>query len=238
MEPISFYNYRTDEYITRDMDLSHLVTKHILRVVLHLLRSPDVLHLFAGCFEQVLGGHLVPPHHQVQTGADLLQLHPGVLGAGLAEVDLVAPHQNLPLHRCELEDVFYSRQPEVVNLRSSEEIYQERFQPLELLIAAVGKGLSSEQKARLGARSYFGVLEFLEGDEIFQSQLEHVQQVVVIHPAQDDVVRPLLVVVAEHEQRTVILFAEKLQLGHIFKRADIILLVVADGVGLLQIGQI
>ena len=220
------------------MNSSHLVAKDILGVILHLLGSSDVLHLFTGSFEQVLRGHLVPPDHQVQAGPDLFQLHPGIFSAGLAEVDLVAPDQNLPLHRCELEDVLDTRQSEVVHLGPSEEINQERFQSLELLIAGVGKRLSGKEQARLGAGRHFGVLKFLERDEVVQSQLEHVQQVVVVHPAHDDVVRPLLVVVAEHEQRAVVLFTEKLQFCHIFKGADFILLVVADGVGLLQIGQI
>ena len=108
------------------MNSSHLVAKDILGVILHLLSSSDVLHLFTGSFEQIIGGHLIPPDHQVQAGPDLLQLHPGVLGAGLAEVDLVAPHQNSPLHGCELEDVLDTRQSEVVHFGTSEEINQER----------------------------------------------------------------------------------------------------------------
>ena len=87
------------------MNSSHLVAQRILGVVLHLLGSSDVLHLFAGSFEQIIGGHLIPSHHQVQAGSDLLQLHPGVFSAGLAQVDLVAPQQNLLVHSSELKDV-------------------------------------------------------------------------------------------------------------------------------------
>jgi hypothetical protein len=45
----------------RDVNAAELRAEGVLRDVLHLLHSPNVLHLGAGRLEEILGGQLRPP---------------------------------------------------------------------------------------------------------------------------------------------------------------------------------
>ena len=57
---------------------------------------------------------------------------------------------------------------------------------------------------------------------------------VIVHPAHDHVVRPLLVVTAKYKEGTVVLLREELELGGVLERSDVILLVVGDGIWFLS----
>ena len=108
-----------------------------------------------------------------------------------------------------------ARQPHVLDLGAPEEVDEERLEPLELCLGRVREWFPGKCETRLRTAGDFTVFEFLnittcrsevndlhrpniylKRFKVFQSQLDHIQQLVVEHSAQYQVVRSLLVVVA------------------------------------------
>ena len=62
--------------------------------------------------------------------------------------------------------MFYSRQPDIFHFWASEEINQQRFQPLELGFCCVCKWFTSKQQTRLDTTGNFVIFKVLKSNII------------------------------------------------------------------------
>lgn len=196
---------------TGDLLLAHVhptvrIAQPIVRHVL-LLERLQLARLFACQLVQIVRCDLRPANGQIHRRSDLRQFDARRLQTGFLQQNLVRSKQNLVvIGGGETDHMLDALQPNRVDRVPMECVDEQRFETAQLFGLRPLRAV--EDQTRLDACGDFLVLELAQTLVLFDAQLDHVEQFVLKHTAEDQVVGALLRGGTEQEQGAVVLLGE------------------------------
>merc|ERR1719319_2119227 len=167
LEPLHLPDLDGSNLLGVNMNLAHLGAKRILTYILHLLLFINIPNRFRCGFHEVIRSDLRSPQLPVYWRSNFFQFYSRNSRPRLFQKHFVASHVNSVFDRSELECVLDASKPNICDLRTSEEICQQTFQPLHVGVGRVGKRLSGENQARFAPDGHFGVFKVVQRTEVF-----------------------------------------------------------------------
>ena len=129
-----------------------------------------------------------------------------------------------------------TRDSQVVSRFTSEEIDEEIFESFHFV--SLLPSLSRKDQDRFHHDSDFRNFKLFEGLIVVDTEFELIRHHPVERSTKHDVLRAFFVMTAEGEERSVFLRHKLLEVGSVFERFDLVLLLIENGLGFLECVQI